>query len=193
MDPIYFKGAGMRVMTADGEERADLLVEYVVTPSGQIKSCYYERNVQPALLHMQWIKAKDGHRIIGVSKISVPERDAKDGYVLLRDLYEAEGRMQDFEAFKLYKVQAVKRHVTVDIDDAYMPDEVLRRRRDYVKQQRTLELPPPQPRAEKKAGKSRAQPRRLTVADMLKSEVCRFYPKAEAQRLARNALARLAA
>ena len=120
MDPIVFKDSGMRVSSAMGE-RADLLVEYVVTPSGQIKSCYYERNVQPALLHLEPLKAGDGHRIIGISRITVSPRYAKEGYVLLRDLYEAEGSMENFAAFCMYKREAPKRGTTTPSDDAYLP------------------------------------------------------------------------
>lgn len=124
--------------------------DFVVTPEGRIKTCYFERNLACALLHVEYVRDQGTGRIIGISRVTVPHAMAVQGFVLLRDLYEQEERMEDWESFLLYQVQARKRHITVDIADEYLPDEVLRRRREWVEVEKKLELPEPK---RKRAGK----------------------------------------
>lgn len=131
-----------------------LFREYVVTPAGIIKTCYFERNVACALLHIE--KEMVNGRCARILDVRVSKKYAGQGYVLLRDLYAAEEREQDYKAFLLYQDQAKKREIPDPIDDAYLPEEVLRRRTSYVVEQRKLDLPKPQgPRKSKKVAESR--------------------------------------
>ena len=65
-------------------------------------------------------------------------------------------------------------------------------RAKYVEEQKALQLPAAKPRPAKpeKKGKSRKAPRQSALQEILSREECRWYPKAEALRLARNAIAR---
>ncbi len=118
-----------------------LLREYVVMPSGQIKTVYYERNVSSPLIRVEFARAENG-RVVGVAAVSISAK--MPGWSLLRDLYEAEGRLVDYETFLLYQEQTRKRGLTAAIGDAYLPDEVLRRRAVWHEEQSRLDLPAPQ-------------------------------------------------
>lgn len=116
--------------------------EFVVTPEGRIKTCYFERNLACALLHVEYHKGQGG-RVTGIARVSIPHTFAVQGYALLRDLYAQEDRLEDWDSFLLYQVQARKRHLLEPIDDDYLPDEVLRRRKEAVAVQKKSELPEP--------------------------------------------------
>lgn len=178
---------GDSIRLVDG--RDDLFREYVVMPSGQIKTCYYQRNVSSGLLHLEM--AGSG-RVSAIEDVRVAKQFAAQGFVLLRDLYEQEGRMQDYEAFLIYQSQARKRNISIPIDDAYLPDEVLRRRATWVEEQKKLDLPPPQPKKPKKAqARGAANGKGYNVADVINGNPgFAFLPRKEAIRLARAAIDR---
>lgn len=137
----------MTDMNFSGEIRMisdQLFREYLVMPSGQIKTAYWERNVASPLLHVEFQRHQG--RVVRVLSVRLSS-SLGEGWSLLRDLYEAEGRSVDYETFLLYQEQARKRGIETPIDDAYLPDEVLRRRASWFIEQRRLELPPPQRKA----------------------------------------------
>lgn len=127
-----------------------LLMDWVVTPAGYIRTVYYERNVSPALLHIERAQQEMG-RVGAIEDVNVPAALRRAGYVLLRDLYEAEGRLDDWESFQLYQRQCRKHHITEEIGDEYLPDEVLRRRKEHQALAGKPQLPPPSRKKAKKA------------------------------------------
>jgi len=129
-----------------------LLCEYVVDPAGRIKTAYFERNVRSPLLNVVYQTANK--RIVAITGVFIDPIMAQQGWVLLRDLYEAEGRLVDYDTYLLFREGLRGRDISgEDIGDEYLPDALLDRRRNYrAEQKRAQQLPPPQrASADKKA------------------------------------------
>lgn len=118
----------------------ELFRDYVVMPSGQIKTVYYERNVSPALLHIE--RKGNNERTSAIVHVDVPTELKQQGFVLLSELYAREDRLEDWETYLIFQRQCRQNHVTHDIADEYLPDEVLRRRALAKETQGKAMLPP---------------------------------------------------
>lgn len=119
-----------------------LLQFFVVMPNGHIKRCLYERNLNCGQLYVKW-QVDDLGRKIALLHVEVDPAYAKSGWVALEDLYRAEDRLEDFAEYVKWSDHANSVPGTDQIPDEYLPDEVLRRRKDYVKAQRKVELKAP--------------------------------------------------
>lgn len=62
---------------------------------------------------------------------------------MLRDLYESEGRMVDWETYVSWHNKVQKTGSSMQIEDKYLPDEVLRRRA-FREEEIRFEMPLPQ-------------------------------------------------
>lgn len=91
----------------------------VVTKHGLIKMCAVAGNIGGALIEY------DG-------EVKVAYSHQKEHWVLLRDLYEKEGRLAHWKIYE--EMRAAKRAGAEvgDFPEKYLPDEVLRRRAGQV-------------------------------------------------------------
>lgn len=119
-----------------------LLQFFLVMPNGHIKRALFERNLDSPLLFVKWGKDKYGRKAT-LEYVDVDPVLAKDGFVSLESLYEAEDRLEDFASYVKWSDHANSVPGVKQIDDAYLPDEVLRRRREHKAALTKLELPPP--------------------------------------------------
>lgn len=87
----------------------------VVTGAGLIKMCPVAGNVGGALYEFE-------------GDILVAPSHAKAGWVLLRDLYEKEGRMEHWAVFGSYVAAGKAGHERPAFPDEFLPAEVLKRR-----------------------------------------------------------------
>lgn len=91
----------------------------VVTKTGLIKLCAVATNIGGALIEFE-----------GEIKVSLSHQ--KEKWVLLRELYELEGRMDHWAVYEDYRA-ARKRGVEVPaFPDEFLPKEVLKRRAGEV-------------------------------------------------------------
>lgn len=120
---------------------------YVATESGRIKTVYVAQNVRSPAITGQEIRVNG--RVTELHGIRISAQYAELGWSLLEDLYQSEDRMVDWSSFVEYMRQCKSRNLP-PIGDEYLPDEVLRRRREHPILSTTIDLPPPQ-RGPKKA------------------------------------------
>lgn len=91
----------------------------VVTKKGLIKMCAVASNVGGALIEFE-----------GEIKISFSHQ--KEKWVLLRDLYEQDGRLDHWEVFKDYLAARKKGAEVPPFPEEFLPKEVLKRRAGEV-------------------------------------------------------------
>lgn len=117
-----------------------LLRFLMVTPTGEIKTIYYERNVATPLLQCAWIVS--GDRRVGLAHVEPSFWAKSAGYSDLLALLQAEDREEDFDAILQWYEIARMNPMIDPLPAEYLPDEVLRRR--ALKTQRVApQLPPP--------------------------------------------------
>jgi hypothetical protein len=121
---------------------------FVVMPDGHIKRVLFERNVESVILDVRWGKDKYGRKST-LEFVEVDLAFKREGWVSLESLYEAEDRLEDFAEYVKWSDHANAVPGVKPIDDEYLPDEVLRRRREHKKSLQSVALKPPKRRKAK--------------------------------------------
>lgn len=120
-----------------------LLQYFVVMPSGHIKRCIFERNITCPYLVIRWDYDKQTNRPIGLKHVSIDPVWEGLGWSSLEDLYRREDRLEDFAEFVKWSDHANSVGGVDPIPNEYLPDEVLRRQREWPKLRKRIELKPP--------------------------------------------------
>ena len=116
---------------------------YVVSPAGVVKTIYLERNISSPLISST-PELRQG-RIVALHDVRINHIYAAQGWSMLADLYAAEKRQTDYETYLLWQENLRSNPFTPDLPTEYLPDEVLRRRQEFSKEQAAkAALPPPQ-------------------------------------------------
>ncbi len=118
-----------------------LLQFFVVMPDGHIKRCLFERNLDCPLLTVEWQRDASGRKVALLS-VDVKPSLRRQGWIGLEDLYIAEDRAEDFTSYVQWSDHANDVPGADALGEEYLPDEVLRRRRDFKKEQRKIVLRP---------------------------------------------------
>lgn len=122
---------------------------FLVKPDGHIKRALFERNLECPLLIVRWLVDPDTKRRVGIGSITLDPSLEAEGWSMLRDLYAAEDRLEDFAEYVKWSDHANTVPGVKPIDDEYLPDEVLRRKRDHKAAQQAISLKPPKRRKAK--------------------------------------------
>lgn len=138
-----------------------LLQFFLVKPDGHIKRALFERNLDCPLLLVTWIKDESGRKV-ALDYVDVHPTFKRQGWDSLESLYIAEDRAEDFASYVKWSdhanalAEACAEHEPLPVD--YLPDEVLRRRREYKTQAAKIKLPPPKKRKADKGDKGEVKP-----------------------------------
>lgn len=122
-------------------------VVWVMAPGGRIKPIYCTVGVEPWQLTFEWIPDQTNpERMVGLRSVAITPAAHRAGWRLLRDLYEQEGRLDDWETFQT-RLCTLKDGYGSDskseYSDDYLPDYVILARQSKGTG-RVEELPPPQ-------------------------------------------------
>lgn len=130
-----------------------LLQFFLVMPDGHIKRALFERNLDCPLLRVEWVK-DEGGRKVALDSVDVAISLRRQGWLPLEEVYAAEDRLEDFASYVQWSDHANDVPGSDLIGDEYLPDEVLRRRRDFKREQKKVKLAPPKRAKAAKAGKA---------------------------------------
>lgn len=133
----------------------DLFRVWVVTPTGRIKTIYYQNSVNSPLLDVEKFEGKPG-RVTEFHDIDLTRAAKREGYALLKELYRAENRMDDWEVWLDYQENCQRLHHTEEFPKEFLPDEVRRRRQDApsLSEWKPPERKPQKAKSEKKGGRA---------------------------------------
>jgi hypothetical protein len=114
----------------------------VVTKTGLIKMCPVASNLGGALTEYE-------------GEVKVAFSHQKEQWVLLRDLYEKENRLDHFAVFENYRAAKKAGHEVPPFPDKYLPAEVLRRRAGEVPGRKVWTPPDERTEEPRREGKRR--------------------------------------
>ena len=116
---------------------------YACDAKGNVRTLYYGHNsVCSSLLQME--RMESGGRTVSIGLVELTPRARRDGWSSMRDLYEAEDRLEDWDQFLKYHIEArdsIEAGVE-QLEDKYLPDEVFVRRKKKQQAVKIDLLPP---------------------------------------------------
>ena len=105
----------------------DLFRAWVVMPNGRIRTIYYQNSVTSPYLIVEKHHAKPG-RVTSFGEVALSPAARRSGCALLKDLYAAEDRMDDWAVWLDYQDTVEAANDRTEFPDEYLPSEVLGRR-----------------------------------------------------------------
>jgi hypothetical protein len=105
----------------------ELFSAYVVMPDGRIRTIRYQNSVTSPYLIVEKHYAKPG-RVTSFGEVALSPGARRRGCALLKDLYAAEDRMDDWAVWLDYQDRVKVTGEKTEFPDEYLPGEVLVRR-----------------------------------------------------------------
>lgn len=131
--------------------KAKLPEALAVDPKGNIRTLRYHANIADGLLDVELIMHPTMRgRCVGIGEVRLKPGARREGWSMLRDLYEAEGRMKDWESYLYWKNKVDATGSRQEIDPRLLPDEVIRRR-SFREEEIHFEMPLPEREQERLA------------------------------------------